>query len=75
MSKFHRGCTYRHATSGDLDIYVISVPYFNESKSKLKIHWVDKRNGKIRSFPGDRVDGVTNIEIQATDYQHWSKVK
>lgn len=72
--KFRNGGTYRHITSGDLDILVIRVPYFDEKRSKLKIHWVDKRNGKIRHFPGGRADGIANIEIQSADYKNWVRV-
>jgi hypothetical protein len=75
MRKFHRGCTYRHNTSGDLDIYIVSVPYFDEARSKLKVIWVSKRTGKFVYFPGGRADGVSSIEIKADDYKYWTQLK
>lgn len=75
MRKFHRGVIYRHLTSGDLDIYVVSNPYYDDKRSKLKIRWVSKTTGKFVHFPGDRIDGTTNIEIRSEDYIHWTVVK
>jgi hypothetical protein len=73
-TRFKSGGTYRHITSQDLDILVIRVPYYDEKRSKLKIHWVDKRNGKIRHLPGGRADGKDSIEIKAVDYKNWMRI-
>jgi hypothetical protein len=75
MKKFHRGCIYRHNTSGDLDIYIVSVSYFDNSRSKLKVKWVSKTTGKLVYFPGGRTDGISNIEIKANDYKYWTQLK
>lgn len=72
MSKFKRGCVYTHLTSKDLDIYVVQVPYFDSKRSKLKIRWVSKTSGQFVTFPGGRIDGITNIEISEKDYKYWS---
>jgi hypothetical protein len=73
-TRFKAGGTYRHLTSQDLDILVIRVPYYDEKRSKLKIHWVDKRSGAIRHFPGGRADGQASIEIKSEDYKNWMRV-
>lgn len=72
--KFRSGGTYRHITSQDLDILVIRVPYFDEKRSKLKIHWVSKTSGNIRHLPGGRADGQASIEIKAEDYKNWTRI-
>lgn len=74
MIKFRRGCTYRHNTSGTLDIYVVAVSYYDNKRSRLKIRWISKSSGKIVSFPGDRADGITNIEINSKDYEYWKQI-
>jgi hypothetical protein len=75
VKKFVRGATYRHDTSGDLDIYVVSVLYFNETKFKLKVFWVSKLTGKVVFFPGQHTNVTSNIEIQRSDLQYWSRLK
>lgn len=72
--KFRRGYTYRHSTSGDLDIHIVSVSYYDDKRSKLKIRWVSKLSGKFVSFPGGRADGIANIEINSKDYEWWKRV-
>lgn len=72
--KFRNGGTYRHITSQDLDILVIRVPYFDEKRTKLKIHWVSKTSGTIRHLPGGRADGQASIEIKAEDYKNWTRI-
>ena len=75
VKRFVRGATYRHNTSGDLDIYVVSVSYFDDTRFKLKIHWVSKLTGKVVFFPGQQMNGTSNIEIQRSDLPYWSRLK
>lgn len=74
MTVFKRNCTYRHETSGDLDIHILSVSYYDEKRSILKIRWVSKASGKFVSFAGGRADGIAKIEIQSHDYKYWSRL-
>ena len=74
MFRFIRGCTYRHMNSGDLDIFIVSVSYFDQTRSKLKIRWKYKKTGKFAHFAGDRYDGIHNIQINSEDYKFWKKI-
>jgi hypothetical protein len=74
MKMFRRNCTYRHDTSGALDIHILSVSYYDENRSILKIRWVSKVSGKFVSFPGGRADGIAKIEIQSLDYKYWRRL-
>ena len=74
VTKFIRGCTYRHDTSGDLDILVVSVQYYDDKRTKLKVKWINKKTGKPVYFPGGHIDGTDRIEIQAHDYKYWSRL-
>jgi hypothetical protein len=71
---FRPGAIYSHDTAKDLDIFVVKVRYRDGKRSKLLIRWISKTNGKVQVFPGGRMDGTDNIEIQAEDYKYW-KVK
>ena len=75
ITRFIRGCRYRHKTATDLDIEVVSVQFFNLEKSVLKIKWINKYNGKHVVFPGGRVDGTDRVEIASQHYTLWSLLK
>lgn len=44
---------YGHDASNDLDIHVVSFPYFDEKRSKLKVQQISKITGKCANFPDD----------------------
>jgi hypothetical protein len=75
VERFVRGAFYRHDTSGDLDIYVVSVPYFDEKRFKLKVQWISKTTGNLVHFPGQTISGTSDIEIKRSDLQYWSRLK
>jgi hypothetical protein len=75
VNGFVRGATYRHDTSGDLDMRVVAVSYFDETRFKLKVHWVSKSTGTVVVFPGQQLNGTSNIEIQRSDLLYWSRLK
>lgn len=67
------GCSYRHDTSKDLDIFVVKVLHQDEKRVKLLIRWVYKSNGNFADLPG-LTDGKDNITIAKTDYKYWNKI-
>jgi hypothetical protein len=72
--KFKPGCIYRHDTAKDLDIMVVKVRYVDKKRSKLVIRWIDMHTGNVRYFPNGRIDGTSNVEIQADDYKYWKRI-
>lgn len=75
VKSFVRGAFYRHDTFGDLDIYVVSVSYFDEKRFKLKVQWISKTTGNSVHFPGQTINATSNIEIKRSDLQYWSRLK
>lgn len=70
VEKFVRGAIYRHDASNDLDIYVVSVPYSDEKRFKLKVQWISKTTGKLMQPTNE----TSNIEIKRSDLQYWSRL-
>jgi hypothetical protein len=75
VKQFVRGGVYRHDTSGDLDIQVVQVPYFDDKRIKLKVKWLSKLTGQFVYFPEQQVSGTSNIEIQVSDLIYWSRLR
>jgi hypothetical protein len=74
VNTFERTGIYRHSTSKDLDILVVSVTSFNDTFTRLRVKWVSKRDGKIVIFPEQQINGTSDIEIQNVDKVNWTKL-